>query len=237
MSAAAPVNLVSELRQQFVSTLDDFLNALTTVFPECSGCRRLRLEFSMGVTHALTDDLRVEAENSLITTFYRELEPYIGMINRRDERFFLECTSKTLEDVDLKNKWQDETVDADTRLAIWEYCSQLANTAQLHATYNGMPPELITQMQSMASGMMTPDGSVDFSAISLDSLENLGRTILEGKSQEDAEAFTQNMLKNASSVISGSGGDSAGFNPASMLSALGGGGVADLLGMAMGGKK
>lgn len=233
--SAAPVDLVSELRQQFISTLDDFLDALTTVFPECSGCRRLRLEFSMGVTHALTPELREEAETSLITTFYKELEPYLDMIGRRDERFFLECNSKTLQDVNLKEKWEDKTVDADTRLAIWEYCSQLANTAQLHATYNGMPPELIAQMQSMASGIMNDDGSVDFSAISLDSLENLGRTILAGKSKEEGEAFTQAMLKNASSVIGGSG-ESGGFNPASMLSALGGGGVADLLGMAMGKK-
>ena len=193
----------------------------------------------MGVTHALTPELKAEAEHALITTFFRELEPYLDLVTKRDQRFFLECSSETLRDVDLKSKWLDPTVDADTREAIWEYVSQLVSTAQMHNMYDGMSPELIEQMQRMAKGIVKSDGGIDIGAIDLSNLEELGQSILSGKSPAEAEAFTQSMLKNATSVFAataGGGGAGAG-NPAAMLAAMtgaGGGGVADIMSLAMG---
>ena len=257
------MSVVEKLRSDFIDLLEQFLAALSETFPECAGVRRIKLELAMGVTHALTRDMRVKNENEILTRFYGALEDWFDVISKRDERFFLECTSPVLEDVNLPGKWQDESTTDDIRDCIWEYTINLAEILRLWGVYSKMDPGVVDAMQGVAAGLITPDGGIDLSAIDASTLMSLGETMIAGKTEAEAEEFARSMIASASSVLGAStglgaaaagggfdvgaalgalsgaggalsgGGGGGGMDPTAILSMLGGGGGADLLGLAM----
>ena len=217
--------LVRDLQEQFCDVLSQFLEALSITFPECGGVRRLKLEYSMAITHALTPELKQQAQFTLMSKFNEAISPWQEHISNKDERFFLECTSSTLADVNLRDKWLDPSVDGETRDVIWEYCQSLSQTLSMWAMYQGMPEDVLERMQTVAQGLVTPDGGIDLSSLNISDLQSIGESIVGDRTPEEAEAFAKSMLSSATSVLGGSGGsDDAMAAAMSMLGGAGGGG-------------
>lgn len=231
-------SITDKLRTDFIDLLGQFLSALSVTFPECGGVRRLKLELMMACTHALTPELKCTAETEIMTQFHEALEPWYAQIEKQDEDFFLNCTSDMLRDVDLPGKWRDPSVSSETRECIWEYVQSLAELLKIWAVYRTMPDGVAEQMQTMAASLITADGGINLAGLDPSSLSSLGESLMEGKSEEEVEAFAKSMLASATSVLSSqAGGASGGAADAlsGIMSGAGGGGMAAALGGLLGG--
>ena len=144
-----------------------------------------------------------------------------------------------LREVNMRAKWLDDSIDNETRDVIWQYVLELNKLAQMYVgLFSKIPSTTLDRIQQTAvtlagkisAGEMTP-GDLN--------LASIGQEVVDGLSEEEISAFTENLLSDPSALANLASGfaASSGIDPMqmaqSMMSGQGGGAEASAMAMAM----
>jgi len=147
-----------ECRDRFSKYTNEFLNALSGVYPECPGIAALQLKFKIGVEHA-TASMRDTNQKMMIETFHATMQPFYERLTNRDATVFrdAEQSVELLRDLRLSQRWGEASPD--TRDCIYAYLDHLCSAAKLHGLCGSitekMTPSMLAHIQVAASNIKT----------------------------------------------------------------------------------
>ena len=186
-----PVDVMATTCDHFVEYSGQFLSALAEIYPTCPGIKEARLQFNIAIEHAMTDELRNAAAQSLVETFHESMTPFYGRLLERDSTFFAEAerTVDFLKSLCVSKKW--EAADEDTRACVYQYLDLLAQYSQAYSMYKAIPNGMMTKLEGMAVDIMRSGASMDNM-----NLLQLGQQVAGRIDQNDFEEFTQSVMGN-----------------------------------------
>lgn len=211
--------------EAFIDMMEQFLTACREVWPECNGLETLQLGFNM-VKSPMGN------KEEFVKDYYESLEPYFSRCNARDPTLFTEENIPFLAVVNMREKWLDASVDDETRDCIWDYILELNKLAQMYCgLFAKIPDATLERIQTMAQSIAAriQSGEMSPADLSPEKLTEIGQDVVDGLSEEEIKAFTDNILSDpsalqelASSLTGGMGGD-----PMALATALMGSGGGD----------
>lgn len=180
--------------ESFFEMLSQFLDACQEVWPEDTNIRDYTLKINLAVTNALSQDLKVTAMKRIINEYHACLTPFYDRCAKKDPTVFTECHIEPLEEVGMREKWLDATVDDETRSAIWEYVLEMNKYSQLYAgLFSRIPKQTMGRIQTVAMDLAAKIQGGQMSIADLD-LNKLGNDVVDGLDEEEIQEFTQNMM-------------------------------------------
>lgn len=189
----------------FLDLLQQFLEAMEEVFPECLKVKQYKLGLSMRVLQCggREADLRVVSKEAL-EAFHESMMPYYARVMQKDETLLHEQID-LMSNIDLPGKWTPE-LDADTKEAIWEYIQKLCEQSNIYSMYVRVPSNMMTRIESMAHTLASQINQGDMSLSDLN-IQQVSEQVLSSLSQDDLAAFAQNlqgsnMMENVSNMYS-----------------------------------
>ena len=202
MSAhTSPPDVSEATREAFVSYMDQFVTALVEVFPECQGLKAMRLEFDVGITHAMSTSLKATAEKKLIDDYNEAMSPYYEACQKRDDSVFLNNEIKTLRSIDMQSKWMDPSVDNDTKECVWSYVDNLNKYCQMYFLYKSVPDNMMNKIQNVAMGLAEKIEGGEINLADLN-IAQLGQSVVGEIDREELEQFAQDMMSNQQNIMS-----------------------------------
>lgn len=189
----------------FLDLLQQFLEAMEEVFPECLKVKQYKLGLSMRVLKCggREEDLRAVGKEAL-EAFHDSMMPYYARVMQKDETLLYENIDLML-NIDLPGKWTPE-LDADTREAVWEYIQKLCEQSNIYSMYVRVPSNMMTRIEGMAHNLASQinQGSMSLSDLNI---QQVSEQVLSSLSQDDLAAFAQNlqgsdMMENVSNMYS-----------------------------------
>ena len=198
-AAAAEPGVVSQARELFVKYVGEFLCALGDKYPDCAGVQGMRLQYGMGIEHAMSDEARAATETTLVTTYHKTMTPFYDRVTRRDDTVFADAAASVefVRTTAIADKWAG--ADQDTRDCIYEYLDLMNRFARMYALYATVPTTMMSKITSVASklaadlesGSVTPD-SID--------LASVGQSVVSQVDQTELQQFATSMLSNQSQM-------------------------------------
>jgi len=140
--------------------MNQFLESLKGTFPE----KQASLDF----VQTSVDALIAEDPTMPSKLFLQSVSPYLPQILSKDPKVFESL--KAPMGLDLQGMWNDPGLSENTREAIWGYLSTLT----MLSTTSGMPKELLTAIEGMASGAADRvKNGEDFSTVASSMIESI----------------------------------------------------------------
>jgi hypothetical protein len=197
----------------FTDMVNQFLNALAGVWPECIGIKDYLLKIDLAINNAITPAAKRKAMESLIQRYHNSVQPLYGRCATRDPTVFTECDIEFLRPVGLREKWLDGSIDDDTRDCIWEYVLEMNRFAQLYeGLFTKIPTNTLNKIQSTAMDLAARIQKGEMTLADLD-LNRLGKDVVDGLDEGEIEQFTNNIMQDPSvlqnlcaSMMGGAGG-------------------------------
>ena len=179
--------------------------------------------FIMGF-QLIKNPLARSAQEELITDYYNNLKPHFKRCSERDVTLFTEDNIAILKEVNMRDKWLDNTVNDETREVIWEYILELNKLSQMCVgLFSQIPSATLDRIQQTAMALAGKISSGELSAGDLD-LSSIGQEVVDGLSEEEIASFTENLLSDPSALAnlaSGMAGTSGlNIDPVTMAQAM-----------------
>lgn len=228
-------DLKSQTLSGFISMMGQFLDACSEVWPEDDALKTYLLAFQLVKNPSMQS-----ARESFINEYHESMKPFFERCNRRDVTLFTEECIDMLREVNMRAKWLDDSIDNETRDVIWQYVLELNKLAQMYVgLFSKIPSTTLDRIQQTAvtlagkisAGEMTP-GDLN--------LASIGQEVVDGLSEEEISAFTENLLSDPSALANLAAGftASSGVDPMQMAQSMmgggqGGGAEASAMAMAM----
>ena len=143
----------------FIQVLEQFLDELTSTFPEQTSLKKYRSTFDL---------LRKANPRKIMESFVASATPYVDHILKMDESFFLNSDIEFLKALDVQ-KWWTSDLSAATKQSIWQYLQYLVVTSGI----GGMPPMptmpdgVQDQIQQLAESIPTTNNGKNFDVDSI----------------------------------------------------------------------
>lgn len=198
-SGAPSEDVVRQTRELFIQYVGEFLAALGDRYPACTGVQAMRLQYGIGIEHAMSEADRIEAESTLVAAYHETMTPYYERVARRDDSVFAAASESVdfVRKTAIAEKWGG--ADADTRACIYEYLDLLNRFARMHAMYAAVPQDMMSRItdvatklaQDIESGAVTPD-SID--------LASVGQSVVSQVGKEELQEFAASMMSNQSQI-------------------------------------
>lgn len=159
--------------------LNQFLTSLKTVFPEKVASFDLVMN---SVDFVAKDDPAAPSK-----LFFQTVSPHLPKIIAKDESVFPALGSPF--GLDLAGLWVDKGLSAASREAIWGYLTTLTMLSMT----SSMPPELVSAIDSMASGAAEKvKAGEDLNVVAMSMIQN----ILGGNGEGGGNNFLNQLLQN-----------------------------------------
>lgn len=180
--------------ESFFDMLSQFLEACQEVWTEDTNIRDYTLKINLAVTNATNQELKETAMKRIINEYHAFLTPFYDRCARRDPTVFTECYIEPLEEVGMREKWLDASVDDETRSAIWEYVLEMNKYSQLYAgLFSRIPKHTMGKIQSVAMDLAAKIQGGQMTIADLD-LNKLGNDVVDGLDEAEIQEFTQNIM-------------------------------------------
>ena len=140
----------------FSDTIQQFIGAISGVFPECIETKKCKYKFEIAITHS-PEDMSNKHKTMLIKQWHKTMEPLYDRCKQRDITVIQEIceTSTFASELQLWSKWNDPEIQEDTHEVIWTYIDNLNKFCQMFTLYDNVPEKMMTSIQSMAASMAT----------------------------------------------------------------------------------
>jgi hypothetical protein len=179
----------------FTDMVNQFLEALAEVWPECSGIKDYILKIDLAINNAIDAGAKRKAMESLIQRYHNSVKPIYGRCANRDPTVFTECNIEFLQPIGLREKWLSESIDDDCRDCIWEYVLEMNRYSQLYeGLFRKIPTNTLNKIQSTAVGLANKIQNGEMTLADLD-LNQLGKDVVDGLDQAEIEQFTSNIMQ------------------------------------------
>lgn len=192
----------------FIDMLQQFLQALEDVFPECAKVRQYQLALKMRLlmcgenTASRTGVLR-----EAIESYHESMQPYYARCIEHDDSLLSENID-IMHNIDMALKWTDD-LHSDTKLAIWEYITKLNEFANIYAMYAKIPVGMLNSIENIAQTFASQigNGSMGFGDLNLQSMtEQVMGALNTGDLQEFAQRMQsgdgESMMSNVTTMYS-----------------------------------
>jgi hypothetical protein len=133
----------------FTQLLEQFINQLLTVFPECDKIQALKIAFDSNFSETKPTEERREVAVNYITGWHDDFTNVYTLVSSEDERLFEVGNVSFLETTSLPEKWTS-TLHIDTKTCVWEYLKNLCNFSSMYNIYNQVPSNMMNTIQSKA---------------------------------------------------------------------------------------
>jgi len=217
-------NLKQQTLDQFIGILGQFLTAAQTVWPECGTLREFKAGFDLATNSALGNTGKLK----IIEEYYQSISPFFDRCRAKDASVFTENSIEFLVKIDMKQKWEDQSVSDDTRNTVWQYIFELNRLSQMHQDlFNKIPENTLGKIQTTANRLAErmQSGELDYNNISL---SQLGEEVLGDITPEEMEEFQRNLMSDPAAIMQLTQSLAPGIDPSMvmgmMMSAQGGGG-------------
>lgn len=206
----------SKTVQSFLERLEDMLDALHEVFPDCKKVEKV-----------LTDFRTMIKPNPGMHTFaiqgwHAEVSPYYEPIRRRDIDTLLHAEISMFRKVDIAGKWQDAKFNDESRQILFEYLDDLNKHACL---YCALPQNMMSKIEETAGNLISKFETGEMKPEDMN-FQQISQSILGDMTEQDKQDFMQNMpqMQNTMMMLLGGGGSGGGGGQAQLFSMLLGGG-------------
>lgn len=179
-------DLLASPCDDFAKTVKEFLDALSSAWPDDAAVKQYKLGFKMGYSD-LVGDAKRDAGQALIEKYHEEMRPFYGMIRERDENFFYTVGSRVemMQELNVAGKFQSSPTD--TREVIWEYLDQLNSFSRSYMALKSVPKRIIDMASTVAKdfeGSVAPGEDADYSKLVTKVFE-MAQNIQQNMSEEE----------------------------------------------------
>lgn len=183
----------------FFKILGQFIKAIQHVFPECTKTHKIALTFEIGVLLEADSETAADLKLKIINGWHAKISPFYEKMKNRDVSAIKEVSKIPMfEELDLWQKWNDESIKEGTHQTIWKYLDGLNKYCQLHFMYNTIPTGMVSSIEGVAK---TIAADIQAGKPAPNFLE-LGRQVSETMKPEDLEQFAKSMMSNMGTMTS-----------------------------------
>jgi hypothetical protein len=170
-------------REQFMKHFDDFMKALSEVFPDDDSLRDYYLKYRIGVVMMSDPAQKKINETMIIEKFRNEASDKFDRLVARDvtvvkELTFIDWFAPVF-----------ERADEDTRSTIFEYCDLLIQHCVCYDMYTKIPPNVSSALGSITESVER--GAVDPTKLDV---ANLSAQILQNVNPVEMQEFALKMM-------------------------------------------
>lgn len=170
-------------RQQFMKHFDDFMRALSEVFPDEKSLSDYYLKYRVAVMLMQNPDEKKANQVFIIEKFATEASDKFDRMIARDatvvkELEFIEWFAPLF-----------EKADEETRCTIWEYCDLLIQHCVCYDMYKKIPPKVSSALGSITDNV--EQGTVDPTKLDV---ANLSAQILQNVNPAEMQEFALSMM-------------------------------------------
>lgn len=184
-----------DILNKFCSLLHEFLQQIESVFPECTGTKKLILQYDIGITHAPTESIASLAKNKLIEAWSKHMTPFYERCRAKDESTIKEITAShdVFQGLDLWNKWMDPDLDEGTHNCIWDYINNLNRFCQMYTMCSSVPDGMRTSIEKVAKTLeqQLGVGSAGIPAFNSDTFMKIAQAVSAELKPADMENFAK----------------------------------------------
>lgn len=174
--------------------MEEFLDSLTCVFPECDLTRKQLADFRDGVINS------PRLQNTFVRLYHDKMKPLYKLADAHDTKFWESCNDVPyLGAIQIAAKYKDKGLNDESRSIIWEFVDRINRQARI---YNAVPVNMFTQLESAATKMATKLQNTNVAPQDWDfnELRDLGKSVVENVSQEEFSEFIDNIAGLAQNV-------------------------------------
>ena len=180
MVQSAPQDMA---REQFMQHFDDFMKALSEVFPDDDCLRTYYLKYKVAVMTASDPAEKKRNETMIIEKFRTEASDKFDRMVARDVTVVKELTF-----IDWFAPLFEQADEA-TRSTIWEYCDLLIQHCVCHDMYTKIPPNVSSVLGNISQSVER--GETDPSKLDV---ANLSAQILQNVNPAEMQEFALKMM-------------------------------------------
>jgi len=214
----------SKIVGTFIVRLEELLDALSEVFPECKKVEKTLKDFRNVIKPYPS------MHDMVIKQWHAEVSPHYDAIRLRDVEKLLAAEIGIFKKLDIVAKWRDNGFDESSRKILFDYLDQLNYHSQIHAA---VPKDMMTKIEQTAMDIVNDMQSGNFNPQTF-SLQSLTQNLMSGLTEKDLEQFAANLPNlqgTITSVIQGNMGQLQQLGLGNLLGqALQQGGMDNLLG-------
>lgn len=169
----------------FIDMMQQFLTALSEVFPECTKVARYKVALEVSLATG-GDSVRTEA----IEAYHTSMSPYYSRCLARDDTLLQE-NIELMRNIDMPRKWTPE-LHPDTKEAIWEYIKKLNEFANIYSMYSRIPTGMLTSIETLAQTLAAQIGDGSMSLRDLN-MQTMSSQIMSALNPADIQEFAHRM--------------------------------------------
>ena len=190
-------NNVDTVLMSFVTLLEQFVNQLHTVFPECVKVSELKAAFQRHFSEEKPSEERRQTAVNYIEGWHNDFSNSYAFIANSDETLF-SLQLSFFESTDLPGKWTS-TLHPDTKTSIWEYLKNLCNLSNMYNIYTQVPSSMMNTIQAKA--MTIAQSLENGGSLSNINIQDLAVDIMKEVDMNELQAFA-NSITNGGTDIS-----------------------------------
>ena len=189
----------SDVLPAFVDTIEELLNGLREVFPECEKVKKKLLKFRAFVKAADEVDavsgatirkgqFKADGAKILIKDWHSQLSPYYDVCRKRDILTLLASNLPIIKELDIAAKWEDPSFDPESRDNFFQYI----DTLNMYAQMQFIPSKMLNRIEDVAQqlAMKMANGEANFEQIDV---FELGKQVLDNTSEAELMEFAGNL--------------------------------------------
>ena len=188
--------------EAFLDLLQQFLQAMEEVFPECVKVRQYKLALSARLALCSgADDSKAVAQQA-IAAFHGNMHAYYARVMAKDETLLGEDID-LMKNIDLPGKWTPD-LHSETKDAIWEYIQKLCEHANIYSMYSKVPSNMMSCIETMAHNLASQISEGNMTLRDLN-IQQVSEQVLSSLNPDDLQQFAQSlngsdMLENVSNM-------------------------------------
>ena len=176
----------SERREKCCRLIEEFMQSLGEVFPECKEIERQLSEFRNNV---LTSP---RLQNMLIKQWHQVMRPLYALADAHDQTFWARTTDLPyFGKIGLQAKFNDPQLDQESHETMWEFMDRINRLTRI---YNAVPVNMLKQLETAATSMIQRvqnggnPANWDYNEI-----RDMGRDVMQRINQEEVTEFFDNI--------------------------------------------
>lgn len=186
----------------FLDLMQQFLQAMEEVFPECVKVRQYKLALTARLALCSSAEDSKAVAQQAITGFHGNMQQYYGRVMAKDETLLGEDID-LMKNIDLPGKWTPD-LHGETKDAIWEYIQKLCEHANIYSMYSKVPGNMMSCIETMAHNLASQISEGNMTLRDLN-IQQVSQQVLSSLNPEDLQQFAQSlngsdMLENVSNM-------------------------------------
>jgi hypothetical protein len=175
----------------FMDMLQQFLQALEDVFPECPKVRQYQIALKMRLFMCGENEAsRAGVLKQAIESYHQSMQPFYARCIEHDATLLSENID-IMHNIDMALKWTDD-LHEETKLAIWEYITKLNEFANIYAMYAKIPTGMLSSIETIAQTFATQigNGTMGFGDLNL---QTMTEQVMGALNTTDLQEFAHRM--------------------------------------------